>query len=301
MVKEKKFHPNHKSLRKLPTDGTKMCKLDGKDLEKEIKDLGERLGDLQELIFAENKHKVLIILQGLDTSGKDGTVKHVFADTNPQGVRVVSFKEPTNIEKSHDYLWRTHLQLPRTGEIVIFNRSYYEDYIIPRVHKTLPKKQVEARLEQINNFEDMLVAEGITVFKFFLHISLKEQAARIQARLDNKKKHWKFSLSDLTERQYWDQYQEAYDTVLHKTHDKHRPWDIIPADNKDVRNYEISSILVERLEKLKPEFPKMDPRKIKILKAEAENILKLKNTKLAEKVKKVTKAFSKYDAPEKKV
>lgn len=274
MVKEKKFQPDHKPLRKIPTNGTKMCKLDGKDLEKEIQDLGERLGDLQELIFAEGKHKILIILQGLDTSGKDGTVKHVFSETNPQGIRVVSFKEPSEFEKSHDYLWRTHLQLPRTGEMVIFNRSYYEDYIIPRVHKTLPKKQVEQRLEQINNFEEMLVAEGITVFKFFLHISLKEQAARIQARLDNPKKHWKFSLSDLTERQFWDKYQDAYDTVLHETHSKNRPWDIIPADDKRVRNYEISSILVERLESLKPEFPEIDAKKIKTLKAEAAKILK---------------------------
>lgn len=278
MVKEKNFQPDHKPLRKIPTNGTKMCKLDGKDLEKEIQALGERLGDLQELIFAEGKHKILIILQGLDTSGKDGTVKHVFSETNPQGVRVVSFKEPSEFEKSHDYLWRTHLQLPRTGEMVIFNRSYYEDYIIPRVHKTLPKKQVEQRLEQINNFEEMLVAEGITVFKFFLHISLKEQAARIQARLDNPKKHWKFSLSDLTERQFWSKYQDAYDTVLHETHHKKRPWDIIPADDKRVRDYEISSILVERLESLKPEFPKMDSKKISALKAEAAKILRHKTT-----------------------
>lgn len=276
MVKEKKFQPDHKPLRKSPTDGTKMCKLEDKDLEKEIKDLGERLGDLQELIFAENKHKVLIILQGLDTSGKDGTVKHVFSETNPQGVKVVSFKEPSEYEKSHDYLWRTHLRLPRTGEIVIFNRSYYEDYIIPRVHKTLPKKQIQARLEQINNFEEMLVAEGITIFKFFLHISLKEQATRIQARLDNPKKHWKFSKSDLTEREYWKQYQEAYETVLHETHSKKRPWDIIPADNKRVRDYEISSILVERLEKLKPEPMEMSPKTIKELKQEAAKILGLK-------------------------
>jgi PPK2 family polyphosphate:nucleotide phosphotransferase len=274
MVKEKKFQPDHKPLKKIPTNGLKMCKLEGKDLDKEIQDLGERLGDLQELIFAEGKHKILIILQGLDTSGKDGTVKHVFSETNPQGLRVISFKEPSDFEKSHDYLWRTHLQLPRTGEMVIFNRSYYEDYIIPRVHQTLPKKQVEHRLEQINNFEDMLVAEGITVFKFFLHISLKEQAVRIQARLDNPKKHWKFSLSDLTERQYWNKYQDAYDTVLHKTHHKNRPWDIIPADDKKVRNYEISSILVERLEKLNPKFPEMNPKKIKALKAEAKKILR---------------------------
>ena len=274
MVKEKKFQPDHKSLRKLPTNGTKLCKLEGKDLEKEIKDLGERLGDLQELIFAEGKHKILIILQGLDTSGKDGTVKHVFSETNPQGVRVVSFKEPSKFEQSHDYLWRTHLRLPASGEMVIFNRSYYEDYIIPRVHKTLPKKQVEKRLDQINNFEDMLVAEGFTVFKFFLHISLKEQATRIQARLDNPKKHWKFSLSDLTERQHWRKYQEAYDEVFQETHHKSRPWDIIPADDKRVRDYEISSILVERLEKLKPQFPAMDAKTIKSVKAEAAKILR---------------------------
>lgn len=273
MIKENKFHPGKKPLHKFPTAGKKLCKLNDKELQEETHELGVRLGELQELIYAESKQKVLIILQGLDTSGKDGTVKHVFAETNPQGVRVVSFKQPTDIEKRYDYLWRVHKETPALGEMVIFNRSHYEDYIIPAVHKTLPPKKIERRIKEINHFEDMLLSEGVTLFKFFLHISRKEQAQRIQERLNNPKKHWKFSLSDLNERQFWDQYQKAYDTILKATHHKGRPWDIIPADDKVIRNYEISNILVQRLEKLKPEFPVMDQNVIRKIKSEAAKIL----------------------------
>ncbi|WP_413560929.1 PPK2 family polyphosphate kinase [Bdellovibrio sp. HCB209] len=257
MIKEKSFYPTKKNLNKVPTLGDHNG-LSKKDLKSDFAEISEKLGDLQELIFAESKHKVLIILQGLDTSGKDGTVKHVFAATNPQGLRVASFKRPTDLEARHDYLWRVHSQTPEKGEFVIFNRSHYEDVIIPTVHQTLPRKHIAQRIEDINAFEKMLVSEGMTLFKFFLHISSHEQALRLKARIDNPKKHWKFELSDLEERKHWKSYQHAYTDIIQKTHHKDRPWNIIPADDKDLRNYIISSILVERLEKLKPKLPQFN-------------------------------------------
>ncbi len=234
--------------------------------------ISERLGHLQELIFAESKHKVLIILQGLDTSGKDGTVKHVFAATNPQGLRVVSFKRPTEIEQRHDYLWRVHKQTPEKGELVIFNRSHYEDVIIPTVHDTLPAVQIKQRISDINSFEKMLVNEGVTILKFFLHISRKEQAKRLHERIANPAKHWKFELSDLAERRHWNEYQKAYGEIIHQTHHADRPWFLVPGDDKDLRNYIISSILVDRLERLKPLLPDFDQKTLAKIKKELRDL-----------------------------
>lgn len=273
MTKEKKFFLGKHKLSAFSTKGEDFCSLDKEQLEEKTKLLGTHLAELQEIIFAESKHKILIVLQGMDTSGKDGTVKHVFGATNPQGVRVISFKQPTELEQSYDFLWRIHQQVPRKGEMVIFNRSHYEDYIVPRVHKVLTEKQVKGRLEDIQNFEKMLAREGVILFKFFLHISSEEQASRLKLRLENENKHWKFSLSDLTERRYWKEYHNAYEAAIQGTHTKECPWDIIPADHKFIRNYLISKILVERLKKLHPQLPKFDAKMIRKMKAEAERTL----------------------------
>lgn len=278
-LKEKKFFPKNRNLTNYPTHGSAVCKLEKDELEKELSSLRDTLARLQELIYAESKHKVLIILQGLDTSGKDGTVKHVFSSTNPQGVRVCSFKQPTEVEASHDFLWRIHRETPRSGEMVIFNRSHYEDFIVPYVHHKLSEKHLQQRLEDIINFEKMMVSEGVILFKFFLHISPKEQAKRIMERLDNPEKHWKFSISDLQEREHWDRYIEAYGTAIKATHSKNRPWDIIPADDKRLRDYLISTILTQRLKALKPRPHKMSDRVIKKVRNEALRMLGLKKTR----------------------
>ncbi|QDK45051.1 polyphosphate kinase 2 family protein [Bdellovibrio sp. ZAP7] len=270
MIKEKHFYPTSKNLAKVSTIEAK--EVSKKALKSEFELISEKLGRLQELIFAESKHKVLIILQGLDTSGKDGTVKHVFAAINPQGLRVVSFKRPTDIEVRHDYLWRIHKQTPERGEMVIFNRSHYEDLIVPLVHKTLPLKQVKERISDVNAFEKMLVREGVTILKFFLHISRKEQASRLRERIDDPEKHWKFELSDLAERRHWHDYQKAYGEVIQETHHTDRPWFIVPGDDKNLRNLIISSILLERLEKLNPVLPAFDQKTLAKIKKELKHI-----------------------------
>ena len=274
MSKEKKYFLGNKSLSSFPTEGEKFCHFDKEDLEDKTRELGKDLASLQELLYAQNKYKILIVLQGLDTSGKDGTVKHVFGATNPQGVRVVSFKKPSELEASHDFLWRIHKEVPSTGELVIFNRSHYEDYVVPAAHDLLPKKQLERRLDHLAHFEQMLIDNDVILLKFFLHISRKEQAKRLNERLDDPSKHLKFNLSDLSERQFWKSYQKAYDTAIRATHTKDLPWYIIPADSKSIRNYTISKILVERLSALKPEPQPMDPKALRRVIAEAKKILK---------------------------
>ncbi|WP_413294444.1 PPK2 family polyphosphate kinase [Bdellovibrio sp. HCB185ZH] len=270
MIKEKHFYPKTKNLAKVSTGEAK--DVSKKALKSEFEVISEKLGRVQELIFAEAKHKVLIILQGLDTSGKDGTVKHVFSATNPQGLRVVSFKRPTELELRHDYLWRIHKQTPERGEMVIFNRSHYEDLIMPLVHKTLSLKEIRDRIADVNAFEKMLVREGVTVLKFFLHISRKEQASRLRERIENPEKHWKFELSDLAERRHWNDYQKAYGEVLQSTHHEDRPWFIVPGDDKNLRNLIISTILLERLEKLKPVLPAFDGKTLAKIKKELKDL-----------------------------
>lgn len=222
---------------------------------KAIQKLNVELQELQELLYAEGKHRVLVVLQAMDTGGKDGTIRRVFGGVNPQGVKVASFKVPTAEELAHDFLWRIHKAVPASGEIVIFNRSHYEDVLVVRVHNLVPKAVWSKRYEQINDFEKMLADNGTTILKFFLHISKDEQRERLQARLDDPTKHWKFSLGDLDERKLWDDYQQAYEDALNKTSTKHAPWYIVPADRKWYRDLVISTVLVETLKGLKMKFP----------------------------------------------
>ena len=221
----------------------------------QLKALNRRLEELQELLYAEGKHKLLVVLQATDTGGKDGTIRHVFDGTNPQGVKVASFKKPTSRELAHDYLWRVHRHTPGDGEIVIFNRSHYEDVLVVRVHGLVPEERWSRRYDHINGFERLLADEGTTIVKFFLHISKEEQAERLQARLDDPTKHWKFSLGDLDERKRWDDYQRAFAAMLSRTSTPDAPWYVVPADRKWYRNLVVASVLVETLEGLAMEFP----------------------------------------------
>ncbi len=226
-----------------------------KEAKKRLIELNQEMGALQELLYAEHKHKILIVLQAMDTGGKDGTIRHVFEGVNPQGVRVVSFKVPTPEELDHDYIWRVHKQTPAKGEVVIFNRSHYEDVLVVRVHQLVPEEVWSKRYKQINEFEHMLVEEGTTILKFFLHISPEEQKARLQARLEEPSKHWKFNLDDLKERKLWPQYMQAYQDVLNQTSTEWAPWYIVPADRKWYRNLVIARLIVETLEGLKMKYP----------------------------------------------
>jgi PPK2 family polyphosphate:nucleotide phosphotransferase len=220
-----------------------------------LKELRKEIGSLQELLFAEHKHKLLVVLQGLDTSGKDGTIRHVFRGVNPQGVLVANFKVPSQEELDHDYLWRVHKKVPGKGELVIFNRSHYEDVLVVRVHELAPQELWSRRYDQINDFERMLTEEGTTIVKFYLHIDKDEQRERLQARLDDSEKLWKFNPGDLKERKYWDDYIKAYEDVLNKTSTDWAPWYTIPANRKWYRNLVVAAVLVQTLEKLQMRFP----------------------------------------------
>ncbi len=220
-----------------------------------LAELNNELMVLQNILYAEHKHKILIVLQGMDTSGKDGTIKHVFRGVNPQGVRIANFKVPSTVELDHDYLWRVHHQVPGKGEIVIFNRSHYEDVLVVRVHNLVPKNRWSKRYSHINTFEKMLVDEGTTILKFFLHIDLDEQKKRLQARLADPNKLWKFRKGDLGERKLWPEYTQAYEDVLSKTSTSIAPWYIIPANRKWYRNLVIGSILIETLKNLRMKYP----------------------------------------------
>lgn len=218
----------------------------------------KKLAALQELLFAEHEHKVLIVLQGMDTSGKDGTVRHVMGGFNPAGVHIVSFKKPTQVELDHDYLWRVHSQVPGAGEIVVFNRSHYEDVLIVRVHSLVPREVWSRRYDQINDFERMLTENGTTLLKFFLHISREEQRQRLEARIHDPAKRWKFQHGDVEERKLWDDYVKAYEDALEKTSTEWAPWYIVPANTKWYRNYVVGSIICRALEKLKMRYPEPD-------------------------------------------
>ena len=229
---------------------------DGKDKgEERLLELNKELENLQELLYAEAKHKLLVVLQGMDTSGKDGTIRHVFEGVNPLGVRVASFKVPTPDELAHDYLWRVHKQTPGRGEMVIFNRSHYEDVLVVRVHELAPSEVWRRRYEQINDFERLLAEEGTTVLKFFLHFDKDEQKKRLQERLDDPEKHWKFNVGDLKERVLWRDYEKAYEDVLSKTSTDWAPWYIVPANRKWHRNLVIASVIVKTLKGLDMHYP----------------------------------------------
>jgi PPK2 family polyphosphate:nucleotide phosphotransferase len=218
-----------------------------------------QIAEQQNMFYAEGSRKLLIILQGIDTSGKDGTVNDVFRDVNPQGIRVVSFKAPDTLERSHDYLWRVHQQVPRLGEIAVFNRSHYEDVLITRVHDWIDRKECRRRYAQIIDFERMLTETGTTILKFFLHISKDEQRLRLQQRVDDPDKHWKFDPQDLAERAHWDRYQKVYADAIRATDTDAAPWHIIPADSKTHRNLAVAAIVLAAMQDMKLEFPSAKP------------------------------------------
>ncbi len=233
----------------------------------------QTLAESQELLWANDTHAVLIILQGTDTSGKDGIIRHVITGMNPQGCRVASFGVPTEEELDHDYLWRHVLKLPAKGEIGVFNRSYYEEVLVVRVHpKVLERQRLppgsrdeefwERRYRDINAFERYLTENGTTVLKFFLHISKEEQKKRLLARLENEEKYWKFSLADLAERRYWDDYQKAYETMLEKTSTDHAPWYVIPADYKWAARALVADLISTRIRSLGLSYPPVSPQQM---------------------------------------
>ena len=226
----------------------------------------DHLNALQDVLYANQQHAFLIVLQGMDTAGKDGTIRHIFSGVNPQGCDVTSFKVPTPLETRHDFLWRAHVAVPPRGMIGIFNRSHYEDVLSPRVHKLISAKVVRQRLDDINEFESSLADNGVLILKFLLHISHEEQTARLQSRLDDPDKHWKLSAADFEERKFWNQYQNAYNDILSATSHKHAPWFVIPADHKWYRNIAISSVIVDLMQGLKLKFPQpsLDVSKIKL-------------------------------------
>ena len=217
--------------------------------------LNERLDKLQDLLYAGHQHKVLLVLQGMDTSGKDGTIRHVFNSVDPLGVRVASFKAPTEDELDHDYLWRVHKQVPGKGEIAIFNRSHYEDVLIVPVHGWITAEECEKRYDQIVDFEKLLTDSGTIIIKCFLNISKAEQKSRLEARLADPAARWKFRLGDLAERKLWKKYVQAYENALAATSKKSAPWYVIPADSKMERNLIISSLLIQTLENLNMKYP----------------------------------------------
>jgi len=230
------------------TDGKKA----GKRL---LREMTDQLADLQRRFYANGRHRLLIVLQATDTGGKDGAIRHVFGGVNPAGVTVAPFKKPTTSELAHDYLWRVHQRVPGDGQITVFNRSHYEDVLIVRVHDLVERERWERRYAHINDFERMLADEGTTIRKIFLHISKDEQRERLQARLDNPRKHWKFNKDDLAERRLWDDYQQAYTDMLERTSTDAAPWFVVPADRKWYRNLVVSSIVIETLENLHLPYP----------------------------------------------
>jgi PPK2 family polyphosphate:nucleotide phosphotransferase len=227
----------------------------------------EKLAKLHDLLYAEHKHALLIVLQGMDAAGKDGTIRHVMSGVNPQGCTVTSFKQPTPKELDHDFLWRIHAAVPEIGTIGIFNRSHYEDVLIARVHKLVPKSVWRDRYSQINDFEALLNASGVRILKFFLHMSSAEQEQRFQRRLEDPTRNWKASPADFKERKFWDDYQAAYEDAVARCSKPHAPWYVIPSDNKWFRNFAVSEMIIETLAGLKMRYP----HKLPDLKPDAES------------------------------
>jgi PPK2 family polyphosphate:nucleotide phosphotransferase len=233
------------------TDQTQVAEQLQKDL--------ERMSELQDILYAGGQKALLIIIQAIDTGGKDGTIKHVFRGLNPAGVQVTSFKSPTPEELGHDFLWRIHQHTPRKGMIAVFNRSHYEDVLVVRVHSLVEKRIWKERYAHINDFEELLHEHNTTVLKFFLYISKQEQKERLESRLREPNKHWKFNPDDLKERALWDEYIEAYENMLTKCNTDHAPWHIIPANKKWYRNYIVSRTIVQAMEGMKLSYPPAPP------------------------------------------
>lgn len=221
--------------------------------------LNAELEDLQELLYAQHLHKVLVVFQAMDTGGKDGVIRSVFEGVNPTGVRVASFKAPSAVELDHDYLWRIHKRTPARGEIVIFNRSHYEDVAVVRVHNLVPKDVWHKRFRHIREFERMLCDEGVTILKFFLHIDKDEQRERLHARLDDPAKHWKFNVGDIKERALWEEYMVAYEEAIAETSTDDAPWYVVPANKKWYRDLVVGTVLVDKLKSLKMKYPPAPP------------------------------------------
>jgi PPK2 family polyphosphate:nucleotide phosphotransferase len=238
------------------TPGFEGVKDDG---QRKLAKLTVRLGKFQELLYAEHRHAVLVVLQGMDTAGKDGTIRRVFTGVNPEGVRVVSFKKPSTSELDHDFLWRVHPHVPARGEMVLFNRSHYEDVLITRVHGLITRDVWERRYRAINEFERTLSEEGTTVLKFFLHVSRGEQKRRLKERLDDPTKRWKFAEADLEERSRWTAYMRAYEEALRKTSTAWAPWYVVPSDRKWFRDLFVSERIVETLDGFHMRYPPLRP------------------------------------------
>ena len=236
----------------------------GKEAERKLAPLLERLPELQTALYAESKQALLIVLQGRDASGKDGLTRAVFGALNSQGCVVSNFKQPTEYELARDYLWRVPQAVPPKGTIGIFNRSHYEDVLVVRVHGLVPRKVWSKRYEQINQFEKMLAENGVTILKFFLHISKEEQKERLLERLRNPLKNWKFQVGDLEERKHWRDYTEAYEDVLERTSTDWAPWYVVPSDRKTSRDLLVGRVVVDTLERMGPKFPKVNPEVLEI-------------------------------------
>ncbi|MUH00035.1 polyphosphate kinase 2 family protein [Scytonema sp. UIC 10036] len=229
-----------------------------KDVEDELEYQRQRLQNLQERLYAEHQRSLLIVLQAMDTGGKDGTIKHVFSGINPQGCQVWSFKTPSQEESSHDFLWRYHHRVPQQGMISIFNRSHYEDVLIVRVKQLVPQEVWEKRYQLINEFEYMLTLNKIKIIKFFLHISKDEQKRRLESRLQNPDKHWKFSHSDIKERLFWDEYQTAFEDAINHCSTAYAPWYVVPANKKWYRNLVVARTITDTIEAMNPQYPKAE-------------------------------------------
>ena len=242
-------------LAKWDPDADAIIGKDKSDARERLEDHRSRLEALQELLYAEGRHKLLVVLQAMDTAGKDSTIRHVFQGVDPLGVQVACFKAPTPYELARDYLWRVHHHVPGAGEIAIFNRSHYEDVLITRVNGWIDAAECKRRYRQINDFEHMLAETGTTILKFYLHISKDEQKKRLEERRDTPEKQWKFQPGDLSVRAKWDDYMEAYEDALSATSTDHAPWHVIPANSKLARNLMVSSLLIEALEKMKMRYP----------------------------------------------
>jgi PPK2 family polyphosphate:nucleotide phosphotransferase len=232
---------------------------DDGELERQCADETSRISELQRVLYADGRYALLIVLQGRDASGKDGTIRNVFSVVNPQGCAVTSFGVPTELEQRHDFLWRVHQHVPPRGMIGIFNRSHYEDVLVPRVHGTLPRKVWSARYDQINEFERMLAASGVVQLKFMLHVSRDEQKRRLIERLTDPTKNWKFREGDLEDRERWDEFTKAYRGTLSRTSTEWAPWYVVPADDKKARNLLVARTIADRLEALDLRYPKADP------------------------------------------
>jgi len=240
------YDPNHAHMKR-------------EEAEAEMVQLRLRLNELQELLYADKRFALLVVLQATDTGGKDGTIKSVFEEVGPLGCSVVSFGVPSEEEKAHDYLWRIHKQAPERGHVTVFNRSHYECVLVERIHSYAAPARWKGRYDEINRFEEMLTAEGTAIMKFFLHISKDEQRERLQARVDNPKKNWKFREGDMEERKYWDQYQDAYQDMIRKCNTKAAPWHVVPANRKWYRDVVVAKALIKKLESLDLRYPPPEP------------------------------------------